>query len=99
MSATKKARKSSEATQATKARKETPAAPVVQLAPKVKAKGSKWNGDWSSIPSSRQLLALVIRSIETGVPMGLPTTRDAARMALGYPNEETGSTGRNVKTA
>ena len=94
----KKARKSSEATVATKTRKAKPPATVVSIVPKGKPKGAKFNGDWTSIPSSRQLLALVIRSIETGVPMGLPTTRDAARLALGYSNDETGSTGRNVAT-
>lgn len=95
MATKKNARKSIAATEATKARKETPAAPVVSIT-KGKPKGSPFNGDWASIPSSRQLLALVIRSIETGVPMGLPVTREAARTMLGYSNEETGSMGRNV---
>ncbi len=82
-------RKTSEATKAAKARNETPTAPVVQLVPKAKkAKATKWDGDWNAIPSSRQLLALVIRSIETGVALTLPTTRDAAREALGYTKEE-----------
>ena len=83
--AAKNARKSNAATEATKSRKATPVAPVVSIVkPKGKPKGTKFNGDWASIPSSRQLLALVIRSIETGVPMGLPVTRDAARAMLGY---------------
>jgi hypothetical protein len=80
----KQSRKSNEATKATKARKEAPNAMKLSLVPKAKTQGSPFNGDWSSIPSSRQLLALVIRSIETGVPMGLPTTREAARTMLGY---------------
>ncbi len=88
--AAKKARKSNTATQATKSRKATPVAPIVSIVkPKGKPKGStKFNGDWSSLPSSRMLLALVIRSIETGVPMGLPTTREAAIAALGYDKKE-----------
>jgi hypothetical protein len=60
-------------------------------APKTKSakpKGTKFNGDWSSLPSSKMLLALVIRSIESGVPMGLPTTREAAIAALGYDKKD-----------
>ena len=91
----KNARKSPAATKANQARKAMPVAPVVSIA---KGKGTRFNGDWTSIPSSRQLLALVIRSIESGLPMLLPTSRDEARDMLGYASEETGSTGRNAAT-
>lgn len=47
-------------------------------------KGRKWNGNWNEIPSSRQLLALAIMSIETGKPIVIPTTREGAKEALGY---------------
>ncbi len=47
-------------------------------------KTTKFNGDWAAIPSAKMLLALCIKSIETGIPMGLPTTREAALTALGY---------------
>ncbi len=87
--AAKNARKSSAATAETKSRKATPVAPVVRLVkPKAEPKGTPFNGDWNSIPSSRMLLALVIRSIETGVPMGLPTTREAAVAMLGYQKRD-----------
>lgn len=86
----KNARKSPEATKSSKERKATPVAPVLSIVKGTKKapKTKKWNGDWSTIPSSRQLLALVIRSIESGVPLGLPTTRDAARAMLGYETED-----------
>ena len=92
--AAKNARKSSAATVATKARKETPAAPVVQLVkPKAKAKGRKFADNWNDIPSSRMLLALVIRAWEAGESnVTLPTTREGAIAALGYaaPEAKTG---------
>lgn len=84
-----KSRKSNEATKTSKARKEAPSAPVVSITKGKKSKGgTPFNGDWSSIPSGKMLLALVIRSIETGVPMGLPTTREAALAVLGYDKSD-----------
>lgn len=47
-------------------------------------KGRKFDGDFSKLPSSRTLLALVIRSIETGETMRLPTDKDEALAMLGY---------------
>jgi len=86
-------RKSSEATKATKARKETPPAPVVSIVkPKAKAKGVKFNGDWRTIPSGRMLLALCIKSLESGEPLTLPTTREEARAMMGYDSEESSDT-------
>ncbi len=64
----------------------TPPVSEVRIAtPKApKAKGVKFDGDWAKIPSTRQLLALVIMSLESGTPITIPLTRDAARAALGY---------------
>lgn len=89
-----KGRKSSEATKSTKARKETPAAPVVQLVkPKAKAKGRKFADNWGEIPSSRMLLALVIRAWEAGESsVSIPTTREGAIAALGYEKAEKAAT-------
>lgn len=54
--------------------------------PKVaKTKGRKFADNWNDIPSSRMLLALVIRAWEAGeLSVSLPTTREAAVAALGY---------------
>ncbi len=54
--------------------------------PKVaKTKGRKFADNWNDIPSSRMLLALVIRAWEAGESsVTIPTTREAATAALGY---------------
>lgn len=53
-----------------------------------KAKGQKFDNDWAKIPSTKQLLALVIRSLESGESMKLPTTREEATAMLGYESRK-----------
>jgi hypothetical protein len=63
----------------------TAAKPKVKGPKVAKAKGRKFNGNWDDIPSSRMLLALVIRAWEAGeTNVTLPTTREGAIAALGY---------------
>lgn len=74
--------KTSKATKAT----ETATAATKVKGPKVaKTKGRKFKGEWDAIPSSRMLLAMVIRAWEAGeTSVTLPTSREGAIAALGY---------------
>lgn len=77
---------------ASKGNKATETATVAMAAkPKgiAKAKGRKFKDNWGDIPSSRMLLALVIRAWEAGESkVSLPTTREGAIAALGYDKSE-----------